>query len=385
MNYHIIPQDKFFGTYIEDIFRIHQEDNNVIWVRGEEGDSRFFHTDRPVEYLGSKFVSFREHIQRIKPEDRLFVSWYDTFIGNAILRAGLSAPVYVYLMGADFYCLPEGWHEKWLLDPLTRHAFDKDGLFPVWKPWKWKKWMDFKNKLKERYSKKQETVKRIDYLVLPEHATDEVDLVKKLYPGCRAEHKVGTFDQNVDLSKDFSMKPVPAKGKPLKILLGNSADPSGNQLDAIHFLKRRVKTPFEVYCLLSYGAHAVIKKICLFGNQELGDRFHPVKEYLDREKYIGLLNDMDVIMMYHNRQQAAGAIMTSLALGKPVFMKSRSPLYKQIASLGIQSVHDVLGLASIDLYNSIQEAQAVRDDTVGRLSMEYSSESRLNHLRELLK
>ena len=385
MNYHIIPQDKFFENYIEDIYRIHQEDNNVIWVRGDEGDSRFFHTDHPVEYLGNKFVSLREHIRWIGPEDKLFVSWYDTLIGNAILKAELTAPVYVYLMGSDFYSQPEGWHEKWLLDPLTRRAFDKDGLFPVWKPWKWKKWMDFKKKLRERYSKKHETVKRIDYLVLPEHATGEVDLVKKLYPGCKAKHRIGTFDQNVDLSRSFPMKPVPAKEEPMNILLGNSADPSGNHLDAIRFLKRNVKVPFELYCLLSYGDRSVRNRICKFGNQELGERFHPVKEYMDREKYVGFLNDMDLVLMYHNRQQAAGAIMTSLSLGKPVFMKSRSPLYRQIVSLGIHAVHDASRLASMDLHDVVREAQSVRAETIDLLSREYSSESRLNHLSELLK
>lgn len=385
MNYHIIPQDKFFESYIEDIYRIHQEDNNVIWVRGDEGDSRFFHTDHPVEYLGNQFVSFREHIRKIRPEDKLFVSWYDTMIGNAILKAELTAPIYVYLMGADFYSQPEGWHEKWLLDPLTRRVFDKDGLFPVWKPWKWKKWIESKRKLQVRYSSKHETVKRIDYLVLPEHATGEVDLVKKLYPGCRAEHRIGTFDQNVDLSKSFPMRPVPEKGEPMKFLLGNSADPSGNHLDAIRFLKKKVKAPFDLYCLLSYGDRAVSNRICKYGNQELGERFHPVKEYMDREKYVGFLNDMDMILMFHNRQQAAGAIMTSLSLGKPVFMKSQSPLYQQIASMGIRSVHDVSRLDSLDLHDVVREAQTIRNETIELLLREYSSESRLNHLSELLK
>lgn len=77
--------------------------------------------------------------------------------------------------------------------------------------------------------------------------------------------------------------------------------------------------------------------------------------------------------------------MTSLSLGKPVFMKSQSPLYQQIASMGIRSVHDVSRLDSLDLHDVVREAQTIRNETIELLLREYSSESRLNHLSELLK
>ena len=57
MNYHIITQEKFFNTYIEDIYRLGLQDENVIWVRGTEGKNDFFQTDRPVEYIFARIVS----------------------------------------------------------------------------------------------------------------------------------------------------------------------------------------------------------------------------------------------------------------------------------------------------------------------------------------
>ena len=106
MNYHIITQEKFFHAYIEDIYRIHEEDNNVIWVRGTEGKNDFFQTDRPVEYIGTDAAYIRKKLSQLKPEDKLFVSWYDTFIGDIILSMGLPNPLYVYLLGAEFYSFP---------------------------------------------------------------------------------------------------------------------------------------------------------------------------------------------------------------------------------------------------------------------------------------
>ena len=388
MNYHIIPQDKFFEAYIEDIYRIHQEDNNTFLIRGERGDSPYFHTSRPVVYLGKESDTYIDYLQRITPEDKLFVSWYDSFIGSMILRAKLSSSLYVYLMGADFYAQPEWWHEEWLLDPLTKRKIKKERLYPTYlpflKPWRWYRWLDFKRRLRLLYSEKLETIRRIDYLILPEHATGEVDLVRSLYPGSTFEHRVGTFDQNYDLSKDYPLKSIPDEGASLSFLLGNSSDLAGNQMDAIHYLKNKVQYHFDVYCPLSYGDREACNWIGSFGAKELGERFHPITSFMDRKSYVDFLNEMDLVIMYHNRQQAVGTIMTSLALGKPVFLKRQSPFYNQLKCMGVKPVYDVNSIHRVDLLQTIRDAQEVRTDTLAKIGMEYSDSSRITSLKRLL-
>lgn len=389
MNYHIICQDKFFESYIEDIYRVNQEDNNVIWVRGNKGDSRFFKTNHPVEYLGNEASSYKNRLQTIKPEDKLFVCWYDTFIGNLILQTGVSAPLYVYLMGAEFYAQPEWWHEEWLLDTITKRKIKKERLYatylPLAKPWRWYRWFSFKKNMHEQYAEKLKTIKRIDYLILPEHATDEIKIVKKLYPGFRAKHKIGTFDQNFDLSKCFPTKIVSADSEPVNILLGNSSDPNGNQMDAISYLKKNIKTRYEIYCVLSYGDREVYKWICDYGKKELGEHFHPVTDFMGREQFIEFLNSMDVALMYHNRQQAAGTIMTALTLGKPVFLKEQNPLLSQLKYMGIKSVYDVKDISRLDLKQVIREAQEGRNETQDAINKEYGESTRLCNLKKLLE
>lgn len=388
MNYHIIPQDKFFESYIDDIFRIHQEDNNVFWVRGERGESSFFHTNHPVEYLGYEAQTYYEYLLTINSDDKLFVSWYDTFIGNMIIQSELKAPVYVYLMGGDFYSQPEWWHIDWLMDSLTKRKLLKERLFPILlpsrKPWRWYRWFKFKQQLRKQYLEKLETIRRINYLVLPEHAKEEVRLVKELYPGCKAEHRIGTFDQNFEISKCIPLQNIPSQNDSLKVLLGNSADPAGNQLDAIHYLQKRVKESFLVYCLLSYGDRDASEWICDYGRSCLGDRFFPIGEYMEKNQYVRFLNEMDIVVMYHNRQQAAGAIMTALSLGKPVFIKAQSPLFKQLSDIGIKAIYNVERMHSINLRDAIYEAQSHRMDTIERLRKEYSDDVRLIHLKNLV-
>ena len=391
MNYHIITQEKFFNTYIEDIYRLGLGDDNVIWVRGNEGKNEFFQTDRPVESLGNSGRHYQEKLKELKPGDRLFVSWYDIIIGNAILRSGIQNPVYVYLMGAEFYSMPYWWHAEWLFDPLTKRKVKQTKLyprfFPMGKPWLWyrcRNWWKFKQEVRKDYEKQLKAIQRIDYIVITEHSGPEVELVKRLYPGCKAPHVVGCFDQNFDIAKTQALLPVPDDCKPLKILFGNSSDPNGNHLDAFRYLKDRVKGPYEIYTFLSYGDPEAKEWIMENGKKLFGDAFHPVTEYMDKDAFVGFMQQMDVVMMFHNRQQAEGNIMTALTLGKPVFMKPMNPQYDMLKRMGVKPVHDVREMHKVDLRKAIVDAQSHREETMAAIDAEYSDASRLRHLKDLL-
>lgn len=113
--------------------------------------------------------------------------------------------------------------------------------------------------------------------------------------------------------------------QPLKILFGNSSDPNGNHIDALKYLKKKIAQPYEVYSFLSYGDNESKDWIIKYADKYLGNSFHAITDYMDRESFVRCVQNMDVVMMYHNRQQGEGNIMTALSLGKPVFMKSLNP------------------------------------------------------------
>ena len=391
MNYHIITQEKFFNTYIEDIYRLGLQDDNIIWVRGNPEKNVFFHTDREVEYLGNDWRHYQEKLAELQPGDKLFVSWYDLEISRAIIRSGIKNPVYVYLMGAEFYSMPFWWHAEWLFDPITKRKIKQTRLyprfFPKGKPWLWyraKNWRQFKREVRQEYAWQRDAIKRIDYIVITEHSGPEVELVKWLYPGCRAQHVFGTFDQNFDIAKSLPLSAIPEEGAPLKILFGNSSDPNGNHLDAFRYLKNKVKGPYEVYTFLSYGDPEAKEWALECGRKLFGDAFHPITEFMDKDSFVRFMQGMDVVMMFHNRQQAEGNIMTALTLGKPVFMKPMNPQYDMLLRMGVKSVYDVRGMHKVDLRQAIREAQGNRAVTMQAIEREYSDQSRLNHLKALL-
>lgn len=253
MNYHIITQDKFFDAYIEDIYKLHQEENNIFWVRGEKGELSWLTTKRRVEYLGNDQIQYVRKLQTLKPGDKLFVSWYDMFIGEAILDSGIKNELYVLVMGGDLYAEPFWCHANWLFDPKTLKYLNSIAYYGYpqinWKrrPKNWNKLYDeicirmaFMPEQRQLYQQKLRTMKRINYLVLPKEDIAEFEFVRNLYPGITCQFGYGVYSQNYDAASLVPTKQY-QQGQPINLLVGNSADPSNNYLDAFDWLSKQIK------------------------------------------------------------------------------------------------------------------------------------------------
>lgn len=394
MNYHIITQDKFFNGYIEDIYELQLEHENVFWVQGNPGDLPFLTTSRPIEYLGVDKDEIIHRLQKLDPNDRLYVSWYCGIIAQAIVESGIKNPLYAYVMGGEFYADPWNWHCGWLYDKKTYAQFKKIGWIPSVKltrknPLHWFRVVDDVKRVKQwkklsqiEYDKKQKEIARIDYLVLPKQANGEFELIKTLYPTLNASHVYGVFDQNFDLACKLPTKEFVSQS--YKILLGNSADPTNNHIDALAFMKKEISEQVDVYSILSYGDANGRKWAMESGETLFGERFYPILDYMDRQYYLDFVNSMDAVVMYHNRQQAVGNIMTALVLGKPVFMKSENVVYKMLKNLGVSTVYDIEMMKNHFIGECILEAKEKRRNTIAKIKNVYSKELRFKYLKELL-
>jgi len=107
-------------------------------------------------------------------------------------------------------------------------------------------------------------------------------------------------------------------------LLGNSGFPTNNHLDIMIRLSKMKKQNFEIICPLSYGPPIYINKIIEKGKMFFGDRFIPLLDFLNPDKYFGILKQIDLAIMYHNRQQGMGNVQILVYLGKPICMKKTS-------------------------------------------------------------
>ena len=91
---------------------------------------------------------------------------------------------------------------------------------------------------------------------------------------------------------------------------------------------------FKIICPLSYGPPNYINRVVHEGERLFGENFIPLLSFLEPEIYYHILNQIDLAIMYHNRQQAIGNIILLIYLGKPLCMKKTST-FNYIKELGI--------------------------------------------------
>ena len=120
------------------------------------------------------------------------------------------------------------------------------------------------------------------------------------------------------------------------ILLGNSSSLECNHIEGLKAVRKmNLSTIEKVYVPLSYGESWLRKAVIGRGRSLLGQRLHPLTDYLPREKYNQIIQGCSVAVMPHYRPQAFGNIITALWLGTRVYMSNRSQLFAFFKRIGV--------------------------------------------------
>jgi len=143
------------------------------------------------------------------------------------------------------------------------------------------------------------------------------------------------------------------------ILIGNSANPSNNHIDAFHVLKSFHIGNRKVFCPLSYGADSkeYANRIIEEGKKIFGTNFIPLKEFLTIDEYNGILNSCNIVIMNQNRQQAVGNIISSIWHGSKVFLNEENPVYKYFLEIGVKifSIQNDLSIKNQFNFSSLDQ------------------------------
>lgn len=378
MIYHIMVQDKFIDDFIEDVYKLGLQESNKFFIRGNEGDTKYITTKRKVHFIGSDNRNINELLGSIEENSIIFVHYYDYFIANILKK--YNNRLFVMLWGGEFYEEPF-WHNSgWLFDKLTLNYLLKSNN--VSNNCISKKLFLIKRKKLEKksYIERIIQIHKIDNLIINKYAQTEFNFLRKLFFEPKFKFSDGFYNLNFDYASTLNTKNALKITKKIKILLGNSATETNNHLDAMEFLKF---SKSELYVPLSYGVPEYQNFIIEKGKLLFEDNFFPINNYLDRFKYVDFLNSMDVIVMYHNRQQAWGNIVTCLTLGKPIFLKKNNPLWDNIINMGLMC-YDIKDFYNYDLLELIQIEGKKRINNIEILKKIFSEEIRLIQLGQLL-
>lgn len=126
--------------------------------------------------------------------------------------------------------------------------------------------------------------------------------------------------------------------KKVNIQVGNSADPTNNHEQIFNKLSKLdvINKVEKIYCPLSYGNLAYAKNIKEKGIKMFGNKFHPLTEFIPLYEYEKMLDDIDIAIFAHERQQAMGNTINLLGRGKTVYMRSDTSSYALFEKLGIK-------------------------------------------------
>ena len=165
-------------------------------------------------------------------------------------------------------------------------------------------------------------------------------------------------------------------GEPLIIMVGNSATPTNNHSAAFDILYACRNENIKIVCPLSYGIPDYAQTVEAAGRAMFGEHFSAITDYMPLQKYLELLNQVDIAIFSHTRQQAMGNTIALLGSGKTVFLNQNTTQWDFFRDKGIH-VGDLQSF-SLCLFSESQ-----KEDNRKKISSYFSEENLARQLSEL--
>ena len=193
---------------------------------------------------------------------------------------------------------------------------------------------------------RQKVVRKMGHLVT--FIEGDVVLARKWYRSSGVYHECIMYPSN--LYRELALPKV--NKNYISILVGNSADIENNHEEVLAKLADLDDQNFEIVCPLSYGSKEHSTKVTELGYFLFGTRFHPLLEFLEFSEYLKVLNQVDIAIFAHKRQQAMGNTISILGLGKTVYMRNDVTPFKLFNKMNIT----VLNLNNLNNLNNLKDS-----------------------------
>ena len=215
-----------------------------------------------------------------------------------VILHGLFNPRLVLLLALQPWVLKKCYWVIWGADLYTYQLGKRD--------WKWY--------IKELF--RRPIIKRMGNLIT--YIEGDVDLARDWYGATGQYHECIMYPSN--LYKEIQIKPK--KDSTIHFLVGNSADPSNNHMEALGKLLPFKDLDIRIHIPLSYGNKEYAATVCRQASLWFGEKAKPITELMPFDKYMEFLSSIDIAIFNHRRQQAMGNTITLLGLGKKVYIRN---------------------------------------------------------------
>lgn len=317
--------DEKFIPFAQRTFETAHPGCNEYRVMARRRDARFVAPAPNVRFVSPWYCLSPQLARDLENADCLLVHYLNRWSARAIVRAPARVLTAWHGWGSDYYSLLAEYAERLYLPRteawLHEHALDRSPvatrlraaarraverlLFPDWA---------------------ERALERLDVVsMLP----SEFELLRRTRPGLRARHHQLYYS-----SAEATFLPGPACMAGPDLLLGNSASPTNNHLDAFASLRRLDLGDRRLLVPLSYGNPAYADAVCHAGMAIFGHRFEPLREFLPPDEYARRIAGCGFVFMNHVRQEATGNVSIALLKGAKVFLRQENLLMPFYRGLG---------------------------------------------------
>ena len=323
MIFHLLTDNPvYIDTFISKADEIGNEENCYILIK--QGG---------IKNIKSKNIyqtSLKGAIEKFNEQkfSRIVIHYLNVPAIEFLNTVDINIPVNWIFWGGDGYKHPG--LKKNLYLPMTKKILNvinpRKGLKVLWD--KYRSYI-FQNKLENSLTK-------IDFCCT--QIKGDYDLIMTAVPNLKMKHKFfayrGANNKNeVTANKTGEFQKV-------KLLVGNSANPTNNHIDVLNLLKEFDSKIETITCPLSYaGSKEYIAKVIEFGKNTFGEKFIPLIDFLAFDKYQLLIESINVAVFYHTRQQGYSNTIMMLEQNKKILMNPSSTLYNMYQNFGVANVY----------------------------------------------
>ena len=406
VNYHLMIDEKFIDGFAKEALSI-TKNNKFIFTFSPP--SKYVKTADGIHapYDTKELDSLLSHVTA---DDQIFIHWYSSNVNSIFDKIPLDTKVFLCFWGGDFlespfFSHPENKINHFLYDPLTlkvvkKRAFADQKQVRDLKNKSAKESGNVKNRIATHFLNIKQSAKSLTSSAFNAGMEERRIFLNRIEAVCHwnsFDIKILNKLYNVSLKQRYFVYPVGTdnlrveQGQNTKdsagltIWLGNSDTETNNHLDALTLLSKWKNLDIKIICPLNYGNKLYAQLVAEFGAQIFGTKFKPILEFMPRDEYYALMDEVDIVYMPHNRGQAGGNLFAFIKKGKKVFMKKQSSIYRLFKSLGMH-IYDSENLMNTDFKNLKSPLnQVVIDINIEILNSSVSNkEKRLKALKEVL-
>jgi dTDP-N-acetylfucosamine:lipid II N-acetylfucosaminyltransferase len=320
MNLHIVSDSKFSNTFYTNLHEIGLLSNNKIIARSNQKSLSYI--THPVPFASLYSREFANLAGDTQQYEQVFIHQFSPLMYRWVARHQFTKLNWM-VWGGDLYNLP--FVDQDFYEPQTRayrrvHPSRENFLYLL------KLYLTNLPFRRQAYAK-------VACLYTWMHS--EFKFAMQNIKGLEAKYEFFFYENQVPYQNLDVVRRTATKNDRLRIVVGNSATPTNNHIDAIERISAS-GLQADLIIPVGYGEPNYVEFLKKNTDFYTNGSIEFVERFMDFNDYVQLLSNADALVMNHIRPQGYGNIFMMMYLGKPVFLNAKNLSLSDLNSAGLQ-------------------------------------------------